>query len=312
MKEFEVEKANDLSDVFFAVMGGRPEKIAEIEAFMAHSPLKELFFAADMNRILEYDGFFAEEAVDAVYALLPAEIRLSPTRSWLMTPQEFRQLNAARINRPASRFIDVSLSKAMNVYFNHFKSKISELKKLYQEAQQNKQPSQSTPKNTELPRKPETKINDIPKDAELPRKPKIKTNDIPKKQNQAEMSLNALCAEERKKRSAAARHAHNSVVYRQRHKQEISQKRRAERLKLKAENSDLLKEMDKKRNSRRKISDSDRRYFQKHKAEIRVRLRENPKTNEYKRKYRNKIRFMTKTGPQILALLNGIAAAKCR
>ena len=295
MKEFEVKKANDLSDVFFAVMGGRPEKIAEIEAFMAHSPLKELFFAADMNRILEYDGFFAEEAVDAVYALLPAEIRLSPTHSWLMTPQEFRQLNAARINRPASRFIDVSLSKAMNVYFNHFKSKISELKKLYQEAQQNKQHTQSTPKKTELPRRPE-----------------IKTNDMPKKQNPVDMSLNALCIAERKERSAAARHAHNSVVYRQRHKQEISQKRRAARLKLKAENPDLLKEMDKKRNSRRKITGSDRKYFQKHKAEIRARLRENPKTNEYKRKYRNKIRFITKTGPQILALLNGIVAAKRR
>ena len=158
-----------------------------------------------------------------------------------------------------------------------------------------KQHTQSAPKNTELPKEPEIKINNIPK-----------------KQNQADMSLNALCIAERKERSAAARHAHNCVVYRQRHKQEISQKRRAARLKLKAENPDLVKEMDKKRNSRRKISGSDRRYFQKHKAEIRARLRENPKTNEYKRKYRNKIRFITKTGPQILALLNGIVAAKRR
>ncbi len=293
MKKFETQKANDLSDVFFAVMGGRPEKIEEIEAFMAHSPLKKLFFTADMNRILEYDGFFADEAVDAVYALLPAKIPLSATHSWLMTPQEFRKLNAARINRPASRFIDISLSKVTEIYFTHFKSKIYELKKLYQEAQKNKQDFQPAPKDLEL----------------LP-KSEMKTNDVSKKQDQTEMSLNALCVEERKERSAAARHAHNCVVYRQRHKQEISQKRRAARLKLKAENPDLLKEMDKKRNSLRKISGADRRYFQKHKAEIRVRLRENPKTNEYKRKHRNKKRFETKTGPQILALLNGIMAAK--
>lgn len=295
MKKFETQKANDLSDVFFAVMGGRPEKIEEVESFMAHSPLQKLFFTADMNRILEYDGFFAEEAVDAVYALLPVKIPLSETHEWLMTPQEFRRLNAARINRPASRYIDIPLSKTTEIFFTYLKPKICELKRLREEAVQNKPNFQPLAEKTELPKAPEAK-----------------TRDVFTKQDQADMSLNALCKEKEEEFRAAARRARNNVVYRQRHKEEISQKRKQKRLKLKAENPDLLKEMDKKRNSRRKISGADRRYFQKHKAEIRTRLRANPKTNEYKRKHRNKKRFETKTGPQILALLNGIMIAKSR
>ena len=49
MKKLNIEKCEDLSDVFCAVMDGRPESIREIEAFIVQSPLKELFFCRGLK-----------------------------------------------------------------------------------------------------------------------------------------------------------------------------------------------------------------------------------------------------------------------
>lgn len=53
-----------------------------------------------------------------------------------------------------------------------------------------------------------------------------------------------------------------------------------------------------------------KRYYERHKAEIRARAKANPKEKEWRRNYKAKVRFREKTGVKILALLNGIANSK--
>ncbi len=294
MKKFEVEKISDLSEVFYAMMGGKPEKIQEIEAFIVQSPLKELLFATDLNRILEYDGFFSEETIDAVYCLLPCKIPLSKDRNWLMTPQAFRKLSADRINRPASRFIEIPLSKANRVFFDRFRDKIAEFKRLYQEEQQEKQEKQ------------EIKIKVEEKQPE--KEQRAAQEATPQKKKWKYIPIDELPPEKQEERRAANR-KHNDT-YRKTRKLEISLRRKKWRIDLKEKDPEKLREYDKKLNSHRKERGYDERYFQKNKEKIQQKARENPKTNVYKRKYRNKLRFQEKTGAKILALLGAIAAAK--
>lgn len=127
MKKFETEKITDLSEIFFALMGGCPEDIREIENFMKTSPLNQLMFASDIERIIKYDGFFPDETVDAVYSLLPIEIPLGANKNEILMPQAFRKINAARVALPASRVIDISFSKAISVYTQNYPDKNKKL-----------------------------------------------------------------------------------------------------------------------------------------------------------------------------------------
>lgn len=287
MQKFEAEKISDLSEVFYAVMGGKPDNIKEIEEFLTKSPLKELIFTNDMNRILEFDGFFSNEAVDAIYCLLPCKIPLANGKSWLMTPQAFRKLNSDRIRRPASRFIDIPLSKASTIFFTHFKDKIDELKMIYRQIGEKKTVTA-------------TKATPSPKAVEAP-KQKKKWKYIP---------IDELSPEKQEERRAANR-KHNDT-YRKTRKLEISLRRKKWRIDLKEKDPEKLREYDRKLNKNRKERGYDKTYFQNNKEEIMRKARENPKTPGYKRKYRNKKRFQTKTGPKIMALLSGIIAAKSR
>lgn len=127
MKKFETEKITDLSEIFFALMGGCPEDIREIENFMKTSPLNQLMFASDIERIIKYDGFFPDETVDAVYSLLPIEIPLGANKNEILMPQAFRKINAARVALPASRVIDISFPKAISVYTQNYSDKNKKL-----------------------------------------------------------------------------------------------------------------------------------------------------------------------------------------
>jgi hypothetical protein len=293
MKKFEVEKISDLSEVFYAMMGGKPEKTEEIDAFIKQSPLKELLFSTDVIRILEYDGFFSEETVDAIYCLLPCKIPLSKDRNWLMTPQAFRKLSADRVNRPASRFIDIPLSKANRVFFDRFRGKIAEFKQLYQEALQQKQ---------EVTTKVEKKQPE--------KEQKVVQKRAPRKKKWKYIPMDELSPEKQEERRAANRRRNDT--YRKTRKLEISLRRKKWRLNLKENDPEKLREYDRKLNKNRKERGYDKNYFQNNKEKIQQKARENPKTNLYKRKYKNKIRFQTKTGLKILTLLDAIVAAKSR
>jgi hypothetical protein len=133
MEKLNLKKCDSLADVFYAVIGGKTDDIREIKEFIDKSPLKNLIYANDVERILQFDGFFADEVVDAIYALLPVKLRLSPELAWIMTPQAFRKLNAAQVAKPASRYVNVSISEAVTVYLQHYKQKIENVVKAVQE-----------------------------------------------------------------------------------------------------------------------------------------------------------------------------------
>ena len=76
MKPYKPEKIESLPDIFYALMGGKPDDLIELKEFLKHNNLNRLLFATDIDNIFRYDGYFAEETIAAVYALLPIEIFL--------------------------------------------------------------------------------------------------------------------------------------------------------------------------------------------------------------------------------------------
>lgn len=134
MKKLNLEKCESLADVFSAAIGGRPESFKEIKEFMEKSPLNQLVYATDIDRIINYDGFFADEVIDAVYALLPVKLQIAPNRVWIMTPQAFRKLNAQQITKTASHFISISLTQALSMYVLNFENKIKQVINAVKEA----------------------------------------------------------------------------------------------------------------------------------------------------------------------------------
>ena len=174
MKKFETDKIRDLTEVFFSVMGGEPESIKEIEEFMQKSPLRRLMFASDMERVLKFDGYFAEEVADAVYALLPVKIPLNDKQKMILTPQAFHKLNQQVGTRPACRVINISFPKAMEIYDEHFNDKISKVISAINDVNQKK----SQPKAEKTP--PQESVApsvmpETPKTAPIENKPEVKS-----------------------------------------------------------------------------------------------------------------------------------------
>jgi len=452
MQKINLEKCSDLADVFYAVMGGYTDNIREIEAFMLTSPLNKLIHSSDVERIVKYDGFFADETVDAVYALLPVKIPLKDGKSWIMSPQAFRKLNSAQINKPASRLINISFPKALLVYNTTYLEKIrevihlvNEVKKKTVESVVNDNSNQvnapqvsphhnpnivniSEIKSTEKPLS--VPVSDKSKDVSKPQdddfknetapsanalmsrqrkkveEKQIKKEELSHKNDEAslvptkfqeklkkalalqkrnrkkadrikqkrkeyetellkeEQQRNAeeqeklakikdeqrkkfaeenpelakkretarlrmqkqraehpearkshyvkyddLSPEEREKKRLANRERNR--IYREKHRLELRQSHNERRARLKAENPELLKEMDKKTNSNRNRAEICQRYYQNHKKELNRKTRKNPMRPIYLERYKLKKKLQT-TGPIISALLQGLINSKSR
>lgn len=478
MQKLELNKIDDLADIFCAIMGGRPDGVEEIKSFMEKSPLKQLMFASDIDRIIEYDGFFAEEVIDAVYSLLPVKIPLDEHRKLVLTPQAFRKLNAAKVSRPASRIINISFPKATEVYKSHFETKFQRLVEVIHEIQQKKKtqmdeqtalritstekPSTNAPQEAETPKplppivvarlkkvaeekknkktperettrnikyltkkdieessmderlsqrkakrkiymdkyRTEKKAEEEKKKAELTpeelaliekekkrqRKQKRELNKAlkeqekrreqrellkqqqkeenerliaeeqqrneeekkrkEKKQNAKKKRLektNPKLAEKREKnrlrmqkRRAENPEARKSYYvkyddlpeeerekkrqanrernrrYREAHRLEIRKSHNERRARLKAENPELLKEMDRANNKKANRKETCHNYYQNHKEEVNRRTRENPMRKIYNQRYKEKKQRLAQTGPVISSLLVGILNAKLR
>lgn len=464
MKKLELNKIDDLADLFCAIIGGRPESVEEIKSFMAQSPLNQLLFISDIERILDYDGFFAEEVIDAVYSLLPVKIPLDNDRKLVLTPQAFRKLNAAKISRPASRLINISFPKAMAVYNNHYETKFQKLVEVIHEIQQKKKiqkdeqtasritstekTDQSTSQETETSKSlPPIVVARLKKVAEerkgektpereksgntkyLTKKdieekpgkevsaPKVCTDNsqtlqqeelteeqkeiIEKdkrrrqkfqralrkaqkeqekrreqkellKQQQKEENERLLAEEQQRnkeekkrqerhqkaqkerlekenpelaerreknrlrmqKRRAENPEARKSYYvkyedlseeererkrqanrernrrYREAHRLELRKSHNERRAKMKAENPELLKELDKKNNAKANRQETCRRYYQNHKEELNQKARENPMTKIYKQRYKDKQQRLAQTDPVVSAILQKTLKSK--
>ena len=150
MRPFETNKIDNLADVFCAVIGGRPDSIREIDDFIKTSNLKQLLSAPDIEKVIKYDGFFADETIDAVYALLPVKLKLNSHLSMILTPQAFRKLNAATISKPASRLININFQKALSVTIFQFEKKFKEVKEAIEILQQQRKKAEEERKQKEL------------------------------------------------------------------------------------------------------------------------------------------------------------------
>ena len=138
MKSHPVKKVENLEDVFFAVLGGEPETNTELREFAESNPLGKLLYNNDIDKVLYHDGYFAEEVVDAVYALLPYVIPLADDQQCIMRPQTFRKLNSDKSKLPGSKLVDVSFPRAFEVYSKYFNHKVGVVIELTYEASLNK------------------------------------------------------------------------------------------------------------------------------------------------------------------------------
>ena len=416
MKKFETDKIRDLTEVFFSVMGGEPESIKEIEEFMQKSPLRRLMFASDMERVLKFDGYFAEEVADAVYALLPVKIPLNDKQKMILTPQAFHKLNQQVGTRPACRVINISFPKAMEIYDEHFNDKISKVISTINDINQKKAQSKAektppqesvapsvtpeTPKTAPTENKPEVKSKTeievktpeekiqetqtermrleeecrklkaekkkLSEEYKKVRAERKRLEDERQKVDSEKAKLaearkeiaaeKARLAEERKKleaeekeleekrekkrlymRKRRAEHPEarksyykpfntlppeeqerlraanksRNAVYREKNREKLRLSHNERRAKLKAENPELLKSMDKMHNENANRKEIGQRYYQKHKEEIKQKAQANPMVKVYKKRYETKKR-LEKTGPVLASLLQGLIAAKSK
>lgn len=135
MKSHPVKKIENLEDIFFAVLGGEPETNTELREFVESNPLGKLLYNNDIDRVLYHDGYFAEEVVDSVYAVLPYAIPLADDQQFIMRPQTFRKLNYNKSKLPGSTLVDVSFPRALEVYERYFNHKVGVVIELTYEAQ---------------------------------------------------------------------------------------------------------------------------------------------------------------------------------
>ncbi|MBR6355291.1 MAG: hypothetical protein IKR92_00410 [Alphaproteobacteria bacterium] len=348
MQKLNITKPENLSDVFCAVMGGRPDNIREIEEFVKQSPLQKLMYAADIERIVEFNGYFAEETIDAVYALLPIKIPLNETQNWIMTPSSFAKLNNATEAKPASRIINIQFMKAQQIYNQYFPEKVEkvmvtlaeakfkreereraererkeqrrqelELKaREYEEMEkrrQEKQRQEKLEKERQQQEKERLAKEQEEKAAQKREKARLRMRQYraehPEKRKSYYKPLDTLSAPERRRQRKA--NNKRNAVYRAKNKEQIRERHNARRARIKAENPELLKELDRKHNMSAGRKEAGQRYYQKHKEEISQKARQNPMVKVYKRRYQIKKR-LEKTGPVISALLQGLIAAKER
>ena len=320
MKKLNIEKCEDLSDVFCAVMGGRPESIREIEAFIVQSPLKELFFAEDLNIVINYDGFFADETIDAVYAMLPAELTLKDDKKWIMTPQTFHKLNAQKIQRPASKLVNISFPKAFRASTLYLEPKILEVIKLVKEQKQRKENAAKTapaPKPVEkpvVPKKTKAQIEAEEKERKAAiRREKARLRmrkhraEHPEARKSYYVRYADLSPEEREKQQKANRERNR--VYREKNREKIRKTRNEQRAKMKQENPELLKEIDRQHNANANRKESCRRYYERHKQEVLQRTNNNPMKKVYNARYKAKKRLQ-QTAPIIASIVQGVLNSK--
>ena len=134
MKSHKVEKIEKLEDVFYAVLGGEPDSSAEMWHYLEDNKIGKLLYDTDIDRILHHDGYFADEAVDAVYSVLPLAIPLSDGRKYLMNAQTFRRLNREKSMLPNSMLINIPFPKVIAAHEHYFNQKMSVIvQKIYED-----------------------------------------------------------------------------------------------------------------------------------------------------------------------------------
>lgn len=288
MEKYKKDTIDNLADIFCAWAGGYPENRQETETFLKESHLDELIGINDFDRIINHDAYFCEENAMAVYALIPVKLKLKSAEIAL-SPQEFNRINFKTSYLPQSQHLNISFSHSGNILEKFFPDKLH----CWEEHQNNVKKEKILSRRREKARLSMRKYR-----AEHPEKA-------------AEISRKAWRkkTEEQKEAIRQASRIRNRK-YREEHRIDIRIRHTKRREKLKQENPELLREKDRLANLNADRTQICKRYYEKHKDIIAEKARANPKTKEYKQRYKAKKRFQNTTGKIILPLLYGIINSK--
>ena len=316
MKEFTKEKIESLSDIFCAWIGGIPEDDNDIKYFLSkHEDLAYLLNHRNIEHIVHFHAYFPQEVVKSIYTLLPNSVCLSNGKKYLIFEHIFEKLNLAESKISNSRTVNIDLSRACNIYIHKYAEKHRYMQKKYQDLCATRQKASELAAQREAYKRRRQNMSEEEK--EVQRK---KSREYARKWR-AEHPENAeIAAKKQKERRQnrtelqilgdriTSRKANRK--YRKNNKQQINLRRKEARLRMKEENPELLKELDKKINSSPKRAEICHTYYQKHKEEIKRKAKENPNTRVYKERYKIKKRWQEKTGSVVMNLLQAIALHK--
>lgn len=290
MKKFNKDSIDTLADVFCVWGGGYLETRPEIEAFLSSSHLDELISLNDYDRLLNHDAYLPDEALSAFYALLPVKLKLKAHEE-AISPQIFNRLNMRTSLKDESSMLNIAFNRCGNIAQEYLPAK----KQMWSEYQREIKKEAAKEKRREA-----SKLRMRAYRAEHPEKAAEVNRKAWKKKT----------AEEKEAIRQASRIRNRK--YRKEHRIDIHIRNIKRRETLKQENPELLKEKDRLANLNADRKEICKRYYEKHKEIITEKARNNPKTKEYKQRYKAKKRFQNTTNKIILPLLYGIINAKSK
>lgn len=314
MQPFHKDKIENLTDVFASWMGGYPETTAEVRKFLSDKKLDTLISVNDIDLIMEYNGYFSDKTAKAVYSLIPSTLKVK-NGDYALFEQTFNKLNRQTGLLKNSRVINASLLESVKIARRYYAAKKKYMDdnraKLKSQNDQLRNPAYHSEYGREYYKRKKALLSEEEK-AEQREKSRLRMQryrqehpeSVKRQNDKANKNLSAI---EKMFRTVALRIT--GKKYRSEHREEINAARRRQREKLRAENPEAVKEMYDKYNSSENAKQNKSKYYQRHKEEILRRARENPKTAEYKKRYKRKQR-LKKTGPQIMSLLQGIIRFK--
>ena len=102
-----------------------------------------------------------------------------------------------------------------------------------------------------------------------------------------------------------------NAIYRERHREELRAYHNARRAQMKAENPELLKELDRKNNAKAGRKQAGRKYYLLNREKLNTQNKNNPNRAQINKRYKTKKR-LEKTGAVISSLIQGLLNFKGR
>lgn len=314
MKKYNLDNIETLSDVFTAWLGGEPENTAEVKEFLQKSKLERLMSGSDVEKIIFHSGYFAPELVPAVYALLPPTLPVKGGKEKAVFAQTFYRMNNKVFRHPYSCLINIDFVRGVAVYkeFGAAKKEIMEKNKI--KFRNMNYALVSPDAHKKAYERLKERLTDEQK-AALREKARIRMQKYRKENPEKVVESRQANRLKQQKKTPVEKMMDlfasrvRGKLYREKHKDDIRQRRQQARAELKKNNPELLKEIDYKHNCSANRTKIGKAYYERHKEEIKRKAQENPKTKEYKRRYKIKKR-LEKTGPVLAALLQGLKYIK--
>ena len=299
-----------LADIFTAWMGEKAKETKDIRVFLQETHLSEFISINDIDRIINYGAYFPDEAVLAVYSLMPPVLKIK-NKEYAVFPQTFRRLNKRTEQQSQGPCLNVNFKKAGEICAKYYPEKKEYIEKNKNHLRYLNQKN-NNPEALKMSR--ERYLNSLSEEKKQERMEKSRqrakryyesNKEDCKKRHQQYLKQRTPMKKDMDRIEARIRYR----KYRELHPDEPTKgKKRREH--LKQENPQLLKELDSRYNRSESHRKSSQEYYLRHKEEIAKRAKENPKSKLYRQKYKAKKRFQEKTGTIIMSLLQALRMHK--